>query len=68
MLDELLLPRKLNFEQARQEQRAYWAAKSMPERLAAAAALTERMYRMRGVDPDEWKADWTVRRVRRSQG
>ena len=68
MQNESLLPRKLSFEEARREQRLYWAAKSMPERLAAATALTERMYRMRGIDPDEWKTDWTARRVRRSRG
>jgi hypothetical protein len=46
----------------------YWSRKSIPERLAAATALTRRMYRMRGIDLDELKADLTPRRVRRRQG
>ncbi len=61
-------PRRLTHEQASAEQRLYWSRKSIPERLAAMTALNERMLRMRGIDPDELKADLTPRRVRRSQG
>ena len=50
------------------EQLLYWSRKSIPERLAAATELTRRMYRMRGIDIDERKADFTPSRVRRSQG
>ncbi|MEO7028496.1 MAG: type II toxin-antitoxin system VapC family toxin [Acidobacteriaceae bacterium] len=42
--------------------------KSMPERLAAATELTKRLNRMRGIDLDERKADFTPSRVRRRQG
>jgi hypothetical protein len=58
-------PRRLTREQARLEQHAYWSGKSVQERLAGAAELTRRMYRMRGIDLDERKADFTPRRVRR---
>jgi len=58
-------PRKLTHEQARAEQRLSWSRMSAPERLAAATALTKRMYMMRGIDIDERKADFTPRRVRR---
>jgi hypothetical protein len=61
-------PRKLTFAQARAEQRLYWSKKSIPERLAAATALTKRMYAMRGIDIDERKADFTPRRVSRRRG
>lgn len=64
----LLAPRKLSHAEARTEQRLYWSRKSIPERLAAATELTRRMYRMRGIDIDERKADFTPGRVRRSQG
>jgi len=50
------------------EQLLYWSRKSIPERLAAATELTRRMYRMRGIDIDERKADFTPSRVRRRQG
>jgi hypothetical protein len=60
-------PRKLTHEEARLEQIAYWSTKSIPERLAAATALTKRMYRMRGIDLDEYKADFTPSRVSRRQ-
>jgi hypothetical protein len=59
--------RKLTHEQARAEQRLYWAGKTIPERLAAATALTKRMYKMRGIDIDELKPDLTPRRVARRQ-
>ena len=61
-------PRKLTCAQARMEQRVYWSRKSVPERLAAMTDLTKRMYRMRGIDLDELKADFTPRRVRRRKG
>ena len=61
-------PRKLSHGQARMEQMLYWSRKSVPERLAAATALTKRMYRMRGIDLDERKTDLTPRRVSRRQG
>jgi hypothetical protein len=61
-------PRKLSHEEARKEQLLYWSRKSIPERLAAATELTRRMYRMRGIDLDERKTDFTPSRVRRRQG
>jgi hypothetical protein len=63
-----LAPRKLTHHQARIEQLLYWGGKSIPERLAAATALTQRMYRMRGVAIDEQETDFTPSRVRRRQG
>ena len=39
----------------------------MAERLAAMTALTRRMYRLRGIDLDEFKTDLTPSRVRRRQ-
>jgi hypothetical protein len=63
-----LAPRKLTHHQARVEQVLYWSRKSIPERLAAATALTKRMYRMRGIHIDEQEADFTPSRVRRRQG
>jgi hypothetical protein len=61
-------PRKLTHPQARMEQLLYWSRKSIPERLAAATALTKRMNAMRGIHLDERKADFTPRRVRRRKG
>jgi hypothetical protein len=61
-------PRKLTRAQASAEQRVYWSRKTIPERLAAMTDLTKRMYRMRGIDLDELKADIAPRRVRRRQG
>ena len=60
-------PRKLTHQQARMEQLLYWSRKSIPDRLAAAAALTRRSYQMRGIDLDQFKADFTPSRVRRRQ-
>jgi hypothetical protein len=60
--------RKLTREQARLEQRLYWSRKSIPERLAAATELTQRMYRMRGIDLDESQTDFTPVRIRRRRG
>ncbi len=60
-------PRMLTHEQARAEQRLAWSRMSAGERLAAATELIRRMYRMRGIDIDERKADLTPRRVRRRQ-
>ena len=61
-------PRKLTREEGKMEQRLYWSRKSIPERLAAMTELTRRMYKMRGIDLDERKADFTVSRVRRRKG
>jgi hypothetical protein len=61
-------PRKLSHQEARREQRLYWSRKSIPERLAAMTELTRRMYKMRGIDIDESKADFTPSRVRRRKG
>lgn len=57
--------RRLSHEEARLEQLRYWAGKSIAERLAAGTELTERLYRMRGIDRNERKADFSVSRVRR---
>jgi hypothetical protein len=61
-------PRKLTREAGKMEQRLYWSRKSIPERLAAMTELTRRMYKLRGIDLDERKADFTVSRVRRRKG
>ena len=61
-------PRKLSHEAARTEQRVYWSRKSIPERLAAATALTRRLYEMRGLAYDEQQADFTPSRIRRQRG
>jgi len=58
-------PRKLTHDQARAEQRLYWSRMTVPERLAAAAALTKRLYKMRGIDLDEHPSDLIARRVSR---
>jgi hypothetical protein len=63
--DTLSAPRKLTHHQARMEQLLYWSRKSIPERLAAATALTARMYSMRGVDINDFETDFTPRRVHR---
>ncbi len=60
-------PRKLTHEEARAEQRRYWAKRTPAERLAAMTELTRRMCAMRGIDIDELKTDWTVSRVPRRQ-
>jgi hypothetical protein len=62
-----LAPRRLTHHQARMEQLLYWSGKSIPQRLAAATALTKRMYQMRGIAIDEQEADFTPSRVRRRQ-
>ncbi len=68
MPDEAMSPRKLSHEEARREQLLYWSRKTIPERLAAMTALTRRMYLMRGIDIDEFKADFTPRRIPRRKG
>jgi hypothetical protein len=68
MPDEAMRPRKLSHEEARREQLLYWSRKTIPERLAAMTALTRRMYLMRGIDIDEFKADFTPRRIPRRKG
>jgi hypothetical protein len=60
-------PRRLTRHQARMEHLLYWSRKTIPERLAAASALTIRMYKMRGISIDEQEADFTLSRVRRRQ-
>ena len=57
--------RKLTHDQARAEQRLYWSGKSIPERLAGMTVLTNRLCKLRGIDLDDSKTDWTVRRVSR---
>jgi hypothetical protein len=60
--------RKLTREQDKAEQRVYWLRRSARERLAAATKLTKQLYRLRGIDLDERKTDFTVSRVRRGKG
>jgi hypothetical protein len=67
MPDEPLTLRKLTREQAKLEQHLCWSRKSIPERLAAGAALTKRLYRMHGIDIDEQQADLTPRCIPRSR-
>ena len=64
---ENFAPRKLTYDQARAELHLYWSRKSIPERLAAMTALNERMYKMRGIELDDRKNDWTARRVSRGR-
>ena len=68
MKDSALTLRKLSHQQASMEESMYWSRKSIPERLAAATALTKRLYRMRGIDIDEQEADFTPRRISRRKG
>jgi hypothetical protein len=63
--DPFLAPRKLTHEQARMEQLLYWSKKTIPERLAACAALTRQLYEMRGIEIDEREADFTPSRISR---
>jgi hypothetical protein len=65
---DLLIPRKLSRDQAKLEQRLYWSRKTVLERLAASTALTRRLYRMRGIDLDEFQTDFTPRRITRRKG
>jgi hypothetical protein len=65
---EDLAPRKLTHHEARMEQLLYWSRKTIPERLAAATALSRRMYKMRGINIDEQEADFTPSRIRRRKG
>jgi hypothetical protein len=62
-----LTARKLSHDEARMEQHIYWSRKTVAERLAAMTELTRRMYKMRGIDIDERKTDFTPSRVRRSK-
>jgi hypothetical protein len=66
--DTFSAPRKLTHHQARMEQLLYWSRKTIPERLAAATALTERMQRMRGIQIVEHEADFTPCRIPRRTG
>ena len=61
-------PRMLTRHASRMEQHLYWSQKSVPERLAGAAELTKRLYRLRGIDLDEQTTDLTPRRVSRRRG
>ncbi len=67
MPDEPSLIRKLTHEQARAEQRLYWSTKSIPERLAASAALTQRMNAMRGIKTNDGSPDFTPSRIPRTK-
>ena len=58
-------PRMLNREQARMEQHLYWSTRTVEERLHAMTELTRRMCRMRGIDRDERKTDFSPSRVSR---
>ena len=60
-------PRKLTHLQARMEQHVSSSRMTIPERLAAATELTKRLYKMRGIDLDEFKTDLTPSRVSRRQ-
>lgn len=62
-----LVPRKLTHEQARLEQRRPWSKWSIAERLSAMTALTERPYRMRGINLHEFQTDLHPCRVLRSR-
>jgi hypothetical protein len=61
-------PRKLTHAQGQLEQLIYWRGRTIPERLAAATALTRRMYKMRGIDLDAFETDFSPRRVSRRKG
>ena len=66
--DQQWAPRKLTHAQGQLEQLAYWHSKTIPERLAAATALTRRVYKMRGINLDEFETDFSPRRVSRRKG
>jgi hypothetical protein len=68
LVAEDFAPRKLTHEEARAEQRRYWSGKSVAERLRAMTELTRGLYKMRGIDIDERRTDFTPSRVRRRQG
>jgi hypothetical protein len=61
-------PRKQTHTQGQMEQLIYWRGRTIPERLAAATALTRRMYKMRGIDLDAFETDFSPRRVSRRKG
>jgi hypothetical protein len=67
MPEEPLTLRKLTREQAKLKQHLCWSRKSIPERLAAGAALTKRLYRMQDIDIDEQQADLTPHSIPRSR-
>ena len=68
MPEEPIPMRKLTHKRGKQEQRAWAASLSVAERLQAAAALTRRLYQMRGIDIDAFKTDLTPRRTARRKG
>jgi len=63
--EEQWAPRKLTHAQGLKEQLMYWRGRTIPERLAAATALTRRMYKMRGIDLDAFQTDFSPRRISR---
>ncbi len=63
--DEAWAPRKLSFAAAREEQRRSSLHKTPAERLMSATELKRRMMLYRGVDLDEYEADFTPRRIYR---
>ncbi len=65
MIDPTWAPRKLTHAQARLEQLRDASRMSIPERLAAVKALTERMYKLQKIDFNEREADFTPHRVPR---
>ncbi len=56
-------PRMLSFEEARAEQRRYWAGLTMGERITAAGKLTAQLQRIRGIDPNDRSAESRARFV-----
>ena len=66
--DPDLVPRRLTRDEGRKELLRFWGGKTVAERLDAMTELTRRLYRMRGIDVDQFKTDFTPRRVRRSKG
>ncbi len=65
--DDGWAPRMLTREQGREEQRRFWASKTIPERLAAMTELNERLRRMRGIEIDEEQVYSNPHFVRRSR-
>ena len=65
--DPDLVPRRLTRDEARKEPLRFWAGKTVAERLDAMTELTRRLYRMRGIDVDQFKTDFTPGRIRRSK-
>jgi hypothetical protein len=66
--EEQWAPRKQTHSQGLIEQLMYWRGRTIQERLAAATALTRRMYKMRGIDLDAFQTDFSPRRISRRKG